>query len=182
MAGEIAPGHAKSAGIVAILILIMALGSFAVGIVWVTYGGKDAQGIWNAILLILAGIFGIVTWVKKSKIMMIFYLVFCIISIITSIVQAVLGGLAFLVWQILKAIIETKCTIKSGKCDCGSDKIPVELEDCSWITTIEICFLCILIFNGLAVIFTFAGSIIGCMATCCAKSQQQTAVVMVEKQ
>lgn len=53
MAGEIAPGHAKSAGIVGILILIVALIDFIVGIVWVTYGGKDAQGIWMGLLVSL---------------------------------------------------------------------------------------------------------------------------------
>ena len=48
---EIAPGHAKSAGIVGILILIVALIDFIVGIVWVTYGGKDAAGIWCGMLV-----------------------------------------------------------------------------------------------------------------------------------
>lgn len=64
---------------------------------------------------------------------MIGFLVMCIITVITSIVQAAIAGLAFLVWQILKAIIKTKCTIKSGKCDCGSDKIPIP---CKWHSSI----------------------------------------------
>jgi len=181
MTDEISPGHAKSAGIVGICILVLALVDFIVGCIWASYGGKDAAGIWCGILLILTGILGIVTWPKKKKITMIFFLVLCIIDIICCIVQAALAGLAFLVWQILKAIIETKCKIKGNHCDCGNEKIPVELEDCSWISTIEAIFLVLLIVNGLAVIFVFAGSIIGCAATCCASTPQQTGVVMVQQ-
>jgi len=43
------------------------------------------------------------------------------------------------------------------------------VEDCSWISAIEAIFLALLIANGLVAIFVFAGSIIGCAATCCAK-------------
>ncbi|KXJ09364.1 hypothetical protein AC249_AIPGENE23616 [Exaiptasia diaphana] len=180
--GDVAPGHAKAAGIVGIFVLLMALLNLICGIIWVTYGGSDASGIWPGILLLPTAILGIITWPKRSKGTLIGFLVLCIITIITSIVQCVIAGLAFLIWQILKAVIESKCTIKAGKCDCGSDKIPLELEDCSWISAIEAIWLCILIGNGLATIFVFAGSIIGCMGTCCAKTPTQTAVVMVEKQ
>ncbi|XP_020909119.1 uncharacterized protein LOC110247076 [Exaiptasia diaphana] len=176
----IAPGHAKSAGIVGILILIVAFIDFICGIVWVTYGGSDAQGIWCGLLLIVTGILGVVTWPKKNKVTMIFFMVLCIIDIICCIVQTALAGLAFLVWQILKAIIETKCKIRGGHCDCGNEKIPMELEDCSWISAIEAIFLCLMIINGLGTIFVFAGSIIGCVATCCASSPQQSGVVMVQ--
>ncbi|KAK3697999.1 hypothetical protein QZH41_014371, partial [Actinostola sp. cb2023] len=167
---EIAPGHAKSAGIVGILILIVALIDFIVGIVWVTYGGKDAAGIWCGMLLLLTGILGIVTWPKKNKCTMIFFMVLCIIDIIVCIIQAAMAGIAYLIWQILKAIIKSKCSINNGHCDCGSNKVPMELKDCSWISAIEAIFLVLLIINGLAVIFVFAGSIIGCAATCCASS------------
>lgn len=51
MAGTLAPGHAKAAGIVGILIMIMALLNLIVGIIWITYGGSDASGIWNGLLV-----------------------------------------------------------------------------------------------------------------------------------
>jgi len=178
--GEVAPGQAKGAGIVGIFILIFAFVNLGGGIALVTYGGKDAAGIWNGVLLLIAGILGIVTWVKKSKGTMIGFMVLCIIEIITSIVQCALAGLSFLIWQVLKAL--TKCSIKNGRCDCGSDSVPIALENCSWISSIEMIFLALMIANGLVAIFVFAGSIIGCMATCCAKTPTQTAVVMVEKQ
>lgn len=180
--GDVAPGHAKGAGIVGILILLMGLLNLITGIIWVTYGGVDASGIWPGILLLITAILGIVTWPKKSKGTLIGFLVLCIITTITSIVQAAIAGLAFLIWQILKAVIESKCTIVNGKCKCDGESIPLQLDDCSWISAIEAIWLTLLIGNGLATIFVFAGSIIGCMGTCCAKAPTQTAVVMVEKQ
>lgn len=51
-----------------------------------------------------------------------------------------------------------------------NDIFSISVDDCSWISAIEAIWLCILIGNGLAVIFVFAGSIIGCMGTCCAKA------------
>lgn len=49
--GTIEAGHGKSAGIVGILILIFALVNMVVGIIWVTYGGGDASGIWVGLLV-----------------------------------------------------------------------------------------------------------------------------------
>ncbi|XP_031552487.1 uncharacterized protein LOC116289675 [Actinia tenebrosa] len=177
---SIEAGHGKSAGIVGIIILLFALADMIAGIIWVTYGGKDASGIWVGLLLLITGILGIVSWVKLNKAAMVFFLVFCIIDIICTIVQAVIAALGFLIWQILKAVIASQCTIKNGKCDCGDKDIPMDLEDCSWISDIEAIFLTLLIANGLCMIVVFAGSIIGCMATCCAKGPQQTGVVVVQ--
>lgn len=53
MAEQISKGHAKSAGIVGILILILSLAIIICGIVWSSYGGKDAQGIWSGLLVSL---------------------------------------------------------------------------------------------------------------------------------
>jgi len=121
-----------------------------------------------------------VTWWKKGKLTMIFFMVLCIIDTICCIVATVIAGLAFLVWQILKAVIETKCSIRNDHCDCGNESIPMELEDCSWISTIEAIFLVLLIANGLATIIVFTGSIIGCAATCCASSPDSAGVVTVQ--
>lgn len=49
--GTIEAGHGKSAGIVGILILLFALADIIVGIIWVTYGGSDASGIWVGLLV-----------------------------------------------------------------------------------------------------------------------------------
>ena len=45
------------------------------------------------------------------------------------------------------------------------------MHNCDDIRVIESCFLAILIVSGFAAIFTLAGSIIGCMGTCCARTQ-----------
>ena len=53
------------------------------------------------------------------------------------------------------------------------------VHNCDDIRTIEACFLAILIVGGFAAVFTLAGSIIGCMGTCCARSSQVTMVTKV---
>lgn len=45
------------------------------------------------------------------------------------------------------------------------------VHNCDDIKTIESIFLCIVIVGAFSAIFTLAGSIIGCMATCCARPQ-----------
>ncbi|KAK3698000.1 hypothetical protein QZH41_014372 [Actinostola sp. cb2023] len=181
MVGELSQSHAKSAGIISIFILVFAVVNLITGFVFVSYGARDATGIWIGLLLLLAGVLGIITWIKRNKTVMIFFMVICIIDIITCIIQAAIAAIAFIFWQILKAMIETKCQIRGDHCDCGNEKVPMALKDCSWIAPIEAIFLVLLIVNGAATIFVFAGSIIGCIATCCASQQQQPGVVIVQQ-
>lgn len=49
--GEIEAGHGKSAGIISVIILCFALVDVIVGFVWVSYGGRDASGLWLGLLV-----------------------------------------------------------------------------------------------------------------------------------
>lgn len=51
MAGEVSQSHAKSTGIVSIFILIFAAVNLITGFVFVSYGAKDATGIWIGLLV-----------------------------------------------------------------------------------------------------------------------------------
>ncbi|EDO37434.1 predicted protein [Nematostella vectensis] len=179
---EIEAGKGKAAGIVGIFIIIFGLIDVILGIMWATYGGPDGQGLWSGFLLLLNGALGIVCWVNRNKVAAVFYLILALLNIILTIVQAALAALAWLIWQIIKGVILTKCSDASGRCVCRGESIPIGLDDCDVINTIDAIFLCLLILNGLAAIFVFAASIIGCMATCCASQPaQQTNVVIVQQ-
>lgn len=46
----------------------------------------------------------------------------------------------------------------------------IEVEDCDDVRMIERCLLAIVVLNGIGAVLLLAGSIIGCMATCCANT------------
>ncbi|XP_048582405.1 uncharacterized protein LOC116616016 [Nematostella vectensis] len=182
MADQIEAGKGKAAGIVGIFLLVLGLINVILGIMWAVYGGSDGSGLWCGFLLMAQGSLGLVAWLKRNKLAMVFYLVLALLNIIITIVQAALAALAWLIWQVVKAIIETKCSDSSGRCVCSGETVPMNVDSCSTITSIDAVFLCLLILNGIACIFAFAGSIIGCMAVCCASSPPaQTNVVVVQQ-
>lgn len=51
MAGEVSQSHAKSAGIISVIILICAVVNLITGFVFVSYGSKDATGIWIGLMV-----------------------------------------------------------------------------------------------------------------------------------
>ncbi|XP_032236500.1 uncharacterized protein LOC116617676 [Nematostella vectensis] len=182
MADLVGESQSKTAGIISIFILIFGFINTVTGFVYIGYGGTDGNGVWIGILLLMNGILGIITWVKRNKVAMIFFMVLCILNIILCIVQTILAAIGFFIWQVLKGIISTKCRIKDDHCDCGSEKVPVELEDCSWISTFENMFLLFIIVNGICSLFVFAGSIIGCIAACCSNEPQPPSNTVVVQQ
>jgi len=75
----VAPGHAKAAGIVSIFILIFAVVNLGAGIAWVTYGGKDASGIWNGLLVSsILSFFSLMFFISTFLCLFFVYLSFCL--------------------------------------------------------------------------------------------------------
>lgn len=110
---------------------------------------------------------------------MVFYLVMCILWFIVMIVQVIIALIAWLVWTLIRRVVESECHQIGDTCVCHAEKaVPTTVHDCDDIRTIESCFLAILIVAGFSAIFTLAGSIIGCMGTCCARSQVIKACIL----
>ncbi|KAK2574505.1 hypothetical protein P5673_000684 [Acropora cervicornis] len=175
---DVEPGKAKAAGIVGIIIGVTGLVNFICGCIYTSFGPKDASGLWSGIGQIIIGILGIVTWLKLNKMTFVFFLVFNILWLIILIIQVVVALIAWLIWYVIRKVVETNCSESPQGCVCNADKsLPIGVDKCSDIKTIESCVIAIVITSSLAVILTFAGSIIGCMGVCCAKPQTNVVVV-----
>lgn len=183
MAQQVEAGKAKAAGIVGIMATVLGFGIFICGCIWASYGASDATGLWSGILQLIAGVLGIVTWAKKNKCAMIAMLVFYILDIILMAVQCVLALIVWLVWQLVVGWVEKDCNTTNGKCVCGNGReLPLGVDDCDWVYTIDAVFLAITILAALAAIISFVGSIIGCMGVCCGQSTTHNTTVIVQQQ
>lgn len=185
MAGEAEPGKAKAAGIVGILIGIVGLCNLVCGFIYIALGGKDGAGLWVGFPHMIIFVLGLVTWLQLSKGAFIAYLVLSILMDIITIVFVIICLIAWLIWHIIRKVVESECEQVGSQCICHAEKkVPIPVDKCSHIKTIESCFACMTFVNILGVILLLASSIIGCMGTCCAKSEtnvvvvQQPAVVM----
>lgn len=172
-------GKAKAAGIIAILIGVCSLIELICGFIYLSFGGPDGSGLWCGVGLLVITILGVLTWLKRNKGLMVFYLVMCILWFIVSIVQVVVAFIFWVVWSFIRAVIETNCDQVGDRCVCRTEKQePITVHNCNDIRTIESCFLAIMILAGFACILTLAGSIVGCMGTCCASPQPQGVVIV----
>ncbi|XP_068749976.1 uncharacterized protein [Montipora capricornis] len=172
-------GKAKAAGIISIFIGVCTLIELICGFIYLSLGGPDGSGLWCGVGLLVITILGIVTWAKRNKAVLVFYLVMCILWVIVCIVQVIIAFFAWVIWRVIRAVVEEQCYQVGDSCYCDADEAqPIPVHNCSDIKTIESLFLAIMIMSVFATILTLAGSIIGCMGTCCARPEPAGMVVV----
>lgn len=179
MSNSVEAGLAKTTGIIGIAIGLCGLGNAICGFIWLGHNGYGGHGLWSGFGLILAAILGIIVWQKRNRNVMIFFLVTCIILVIIMIIQAAIAVLAYIFWSLFQAAVD--CRIYGGRCHCRNSRgeaIPIELKTCDLITLIDGLFLAMTIFSSLGTIMSLAGSVVGCMGTCCVRNQQPGMVVV----
>ncbi|KAJ7387426.1 hypothetical protein OS493_004423 [Desmophyllum pertusum] len=180
MSGDLVEeGKAKAAGIISILIGVTAFIELICGFIYLSKGGPEGSGLWSGVGLAIICALGIVTWLKRSKTAMVFHMVMCIIWFIVCIVQVIIAFVAWVIWHLIRKVVETNCYQIGDKCHCNAEKAsPITVHNCDDIKVIESCFLTIMIISAFAAILTLAGSIIDCMGTCCARPAQANVVVV----
>ncbi|KAL9980982.1 hypothetical protein ACROYT_G009631 [Oculina patagonica] len=182
MSNSVEVGLAKSTGMIGIAAGLCGLGNCICGFIWLGYNGYGGHGLWSGFGLIFAALLGIFVWRYRNKTLMIFFLVSCIILVIIVGVQAAIAALGYIFWRLFR--VATDCQTYGGTCHCRNSKgepIPIDLETCDVISSIDSMFLAMTIFSACGTIVTLAGSIVGCMGTCCARNQQPGAVVVVQQ-
>lgn len=172
---------AKTSGVLGIGDVIFGLGNVICGFVWLGHNGYGGHGLWSGFGLIFAGMLGITIWRNRSKILMIFFLVTSIILVIVLIVQAAMAALAYIFWSLFQAA--ANCYVRYGVCHCFNSEgepTPIELETCDLISLIDGLFLAMTIFSSIGTLLALAGSVIGCMGTCCTRNQAP-GMVMIQQ-
>uniref|UniRef100_A0A6P8HLT2 Protein FAM189B-like isoform X2 n=1 Tax=Actinia tenebrosa TaxID=6105 RepID=A0A6P8HLT2_ACTTE len=173
---EVEKGTAKGAGICGIILMVSGIASTVSGSVWVSSHGYGGYGIWSGIGLVIAGILGIVTWWKRNKGVLIGFLVITIIMVIVASSQAITSGVSY---GLFKAFVGHQCYDSGSSCICGSERY--DRSFCGNWNDLMNALLTITIFNVVGAVVSLAGSIFGCMGTCCATTQRQPGTVMVQQ-
>uniref|UniRef100_A0A6P8IVV3 Uncharacterized protein LOC116305628 isoform X1 n=1 Tax=Actinia tenebrosa TaxID=6105 RepID=A0A6P8IVV3_ACTTE len=173
---EVEEGTAKGAGICGIILVVCGVASTISGFIWVSIHGYGGFGIWSGIGLVIAGILGIVTWWKRNKGVLIGFLVITIIMVIVASSQAITSGVLY---GVFKALVGHQCYDSGSSCICGNERY--QRSFCGNWNDLMNALLTITIFNVVGAVVSLAGSIFGCMGTCCATTQRQPGTVMVQR-
>lgn len=183
MAGPLKRGHAIGGLVIGVMELLFGLiimiCSFALGSK-ITGASGALTPYWAGIPYLIPGILGIVSGVTKNNCAMI---AFMVLNIICFVIDGIAAALLFLIlgiWIAVASEIQQNCnTIAKGNCVCtykGKNHY-YKVDDCGVLKTILSLLWCIVIFAIIAAFTSLAGSILGCIATCCRKSEPQTVIV-----
>lgn len=172
---------AMAAGILSIFILITAVVDLICGAIYASIGGVQGSGLWTGFGLLLCAVLGLITWLRKSKTAMMFFLVLDILWFVACAVGAVISFGLYALLSIIRATLEDECSISAeGSCHCsGENDIPMNLDTCDDIIVAQRCMFGIFILDGVGALLALGGSIIGCIGVCCT-GQVATTVVVVE--
>ncbi|XP_031557387.1 uncharacterized protein LOC116294008 [Actinia tenebrosa] len=157
---EVEKGTAKRAGICGIILMICGVASTISGFIWISIHGFGGFGVWSGIGLVIAGILGLLTWWKRHKRLLNGFLVITIIMVIVATSQAIASGVFYVVFK------GHQCYDSGSSCVCGSETY--ERSFCNNLNDLIIELLTITICNAVGAVSSLAGSIFGCMGTCCA--------------
>eukprot|EP00112_Aurelia_sp_Birch-Aquarium-sp1_P014598 Seg3165.2 transcript_id=Seg3165.2/GoldUCD/mRNA.D3Y31 product="hypothetical protein" protein_id=Seg3165.2/GoldUCD/D3Y31 len=183
MGAPLTRGHAIGGIVIGVMELLFGL---IIMICSFTLGSKikDASGAltpyWAGIPYLIPGILGIVSGVTKNSCAMIAFMVLNIICFVVDGIAAVLLFLILGIWIAVASEIQQNCTtIAKGNCRCvyKGKTYYYKVDDCGVLKTILAMLWCIVIFAIFAAFTSLAGSILGCCATCCRKSEPQTVIV-----
>ncbi|XP_065063805.1 uncharacterized protein LOC135690231 [Rhopilema esculentum] len=185
MGAPIARGHGIGAiviGALEILFgLIIMICSFVVG--GKIAGNASLSPYWAGIPYLIPGILGIVSGVTKNFCAMVAFMVLNIICFIIDGIAAILMFLIIGIWASIVSELTNNCSNRTilGKnwCYCSHNGAvyKYQVDSCSTIKTIVSLLWCIVVFAIFAAIVALAGSILGCIATCCRGSQNTTVIV-----
>jgi len=179
MNDQVEEDKAKVAGKLGIMTGVIALIELICGFIYLNKGGLDGSGLWSGAGLAVIAALGIVIWLKRNKTVLVFYLVMCILWFIASIIQAIIAFIAYVIWRVVREVVETNCDQIGDVCIChDTDNTPITVHNCDDIKTIESIFLCIVLMSTSAAVLTLSGSIIGCKGTCCARPAVSHAILL----
>jgi len=181
MAGDVQRGHAIAALVLGIMELVFGL---IIIICSFVLGGKVNAGTaltpyWAGIPYAIPGILGIVVGATKNNCAMIAFMVLNIICFVINGVASILIFVAIGIWAGVASAVTSKCNYIGGHCICTYEgqSYSYKVDSCSTLTGVVALLWAIAIFALIAACTTLAGSIVGCIATCCANRNQPGVVV-----
>lgn len=186
MAAPVKNSHGIAALVIGVLeilfgIIIMAC-SFAVGAK--ISGQSSISPYWAGIPYMIPGILGIVSGITKNHCAMIAFMVLNIICFVIDGIAAILLFLIIGLWLAIMKKFTEDCRYRSwygtNKCVCKVDGkyYAYAVDSCDTLKAIMSLLWAIIIFAILAALTSLAGSILGCIATCCKSSPPQQTVIV----
>jgi len=179
--GVIAKGHAIGHLVLGAILLFCAL--LIIILSGVMAGKADVGAVlgpwWVGLMIMIPGILGVVAGITKKKCPAVGFLV---LSIIILIVVGIITALMAIVVAVLAIVAEVaKDCVKmtsTNTCKCNHQGTTFDLHgvsgnDCTVIQDIHGLATGVLAMMIISCLVCFAGSILGCVAVCCNKSNDQ---------
>ncbi|XP_065063878.1 uncharacterized protein LOC135690293 [Rhopilema esculentum] len=186
MTGEIQRGHSIGALVIGIMELLFGL---IIVICSFVLGGKvnvsaALTPYWAGIPYVVPGILGIVVGATKNKCAMIAFMILNIICFIINGIASILIFVAIGVWAGVAAEVTSNCNYLYGHCVCryNGQSYSYKVDSCDTLTGIVALLWAIVVFALIAAITTLAGSILGCISSCCSQNQTPGVVVIQQGQ
>lgn len=171
-------GHSVAAIIIGTLQLLLAIALIITSFVLSSYGnGVDASSTpyWNGFPFLICGVFGIAGGVSKNHCCMVTFLVLSIIVTVLSGAASIIVTVTLSIWDVA-GLDFSDCTTVGSSCICP-DHRSYGVNDCSYLHSIRAIIVLIMIVCYISTALAFAGSILGCITTCCAPPDPPMVIV-----
>nr|XP_058943503.1 uncharacterized protein LOC131771660 [Pocillopora verrucosa] len=121
---------------------------------------------WTGFPFFLCAIFGICGGVTKNHCCMVAFLVFSIIVTVISAIASIVVTIALTVWNVTSDVY-----------DCSDGNSYGAVDDCSYLNNVRTVIIVIMIVCYISTALALAGSILGCVTTCCAPPDPPMVVI-----
>lgn len=165
-------GHGTAAVVIGTLQLLVAGALVIASFVFASYGSMSTSQTpyWGGFPFLITGAFGVAAGISKNQCCMVTFLVLSIIMTIVTAGAAIVVTIALTFWS---AVVDTtNCVGGDGTCICYNKYLEstetYNVDNCDVLKNVLAAFWVILVCCYASAILAFAGSILGCAATCCA--------------
>ena len=181
-------GHCIAALVMGVMELLLSL--IVIIIAGVLSSKADLPSIltpfWAAIPYIIPGILGLVVFFTKNKCAMIAFMVLNLLCLIICGLATILVALVIGIYAAVAGAIGDYCNYDSVNkvCRCtykGSSRDLKGVGNCDVYSEVSSLLYCIVAFLVIAVIVTFASSILGCVGSCCTNQPAQNTTVIIQQ-
>ncbi|KAL9985172.1 hypothetical protein ACROYT_G007542 [Oculina patagonica] len=173
--------HAVTSITIGVLQLVLAVGLIIASFIFASYGSMNTSQTpyWGGFPFLITGAFGIAAGITKNQCCMVTFLVLNIIMTITTAAASIVVTVALAFWN--GAVNASNCRTVHNTCVCDTgnpyDTETYNISNCDYLDTVTVALLAVLIFCYCCAGLAFAGSILGCAATCCAPPDAPTVII-----
>lgn len=140
---------------------------------------------WGGLTYIVPGILGIIAGCTRNVTAMVFYMIFNLLCLLSSIVVTIFVGLLIVAWAVIETIIQSGQCIDSGysyakQCTCtdyDGETYVINNMTCSDVTSIQSILTAIIALASISSLIAFVSSYVSCCALCNQESDAPAVII-----